>query len=521
MNHSQAILLIISLLLTVACTPGFRVSSQNMDSQDRSAHTEGSTVDTSGIEAYKTTVYAFVRQNCTACHESIQTPKFATANIKESFEIAQTLVNFNSPELSKFVERAENGHCGVSNCMGNGNIMLDAIKAWNALWRQSKQGPTVQWASIALSTTESSATLRVKLISDFPPSKDLSIPFTIDGTAKNPQDHALGTSGMIVLPALKSQAEFDIALMNDAIYEVNSQITLTLQQVAGLNLGANQTLTVSIVDDDPTPSVQFISASQTLLENAELANLEIHLSSLSQQDVIIPYTVSGSAEHPSDHLLMNGSVTIPAMRQSTLLKFNVVNDTAFEGNENVIVALGQPTGGTLGEVTSHTVQIQDDDAPSTLQFQTVAQTTTEGTATVTVRVELIGTSTLPISVDYNIGGTSVAPADHNLLNGSLDFPVGTTVQNITFSAATDTLFEGDETIIVTLATPTNAMLGTKTMHTITVKDSASEPTIQFNVATQKISESVGQAFVSLSLSGSTTKDVSVPVTVSGTASGGS
>jgi hypothetical protein len=81
--------------------------------------------------------------------------------------------------------------------------------------------------------------------------------------------------------------------------------------------------------------------------------------------------------------------------------------------------------------------------------------------------------------------------------------------------------EGDETIIVTLSNPSNAILGTNTVHTyiITDNDVAWLPTIAFNTAASSGLESVSSADLQVDLSATSASNVTVDYTVSGTATG--
>jgi hypothetical protein len=68
----------------------------------QSAHTGssdagGSAVNAAGLEAFKTSVYAYSNsQGCVKCHGTIVAPKFASANINEAYAAAKSAVDFNA-----------------------------------------------------------------------------------------------------------------------------------------------------------------------------------------------------------------------------------------------------------------------------------------------------------------------------------------------------------------------------------------------------------------------------------------
>jgi hypothetical protein len=96
---------------------------------------------------------------------------------------------------------------------------------------------------------------------------------------------------------------------------------------------------------------------------------------------------------------------------------------------------------------------------------------------VTVTVELTATAGVPVTVPYTVGGTADGGGvDHDLVAGDFYIPPGSLTADVTFELVDDVEVEGDETIIVTLGTPQNAILGTPSEQTITIVD-----TDQYNV----------------------------------------
>ena len=62
----------------------------------------------------------------------------------------------------------------------------------------------------------------------------------------------------------------------------------------------------------------------------------------------------------------------------------------------------------------------------------------------------------------------------------------------------DAVAEPNETVMVTMGTPTNATLGATTVHTLTI--AAQVPTVSFTAAAQTVSEGVGTATITAQLS---------------------
>src|SRR5262249_27191577 len=152
-------------------------------------------------------------------------------------------------------------------------------------------------------------------------------------------------------------------------------------------LGANAVLTYTILDDDPTPTVQFTSASQSVSEGAGTATLTAQLSNPSAWDVTVPFTVSGSATgNGLAYTMAASTLTIPAGSTTGTISVAVVDDSKDEADETVVVTLGTPTNATPGATSFETLTILDNDPPPQVAFNMDRSRGDEGTTHVSLRV---------------------------------------------------------------------------------------------------------------------------------------
>ena len=118
--------------------------------------------------------------------------------------------------------------------------------------------------------------------------------------------------------------------------------------------------------------------------------------------------------------------------------------------------------------------INDDDAvPGTLQFDPTTVSAGEGAGTATFTVTRTGGSDGAVSVDYAVtGGTAAGSGtDYTLANGTLSFGNGETTKTITVAIVNDSLYEPNETVVVTLSNATGgASIGTNSSATLTIND---------------------------------------------------
>jgi len=74
----------------------------------------------------------------------------------------------------------------------------------------------------------------------------------------------------------------------------------------------------------------------------------------------------------------------------------------------------------------------------------------------------------PAIVNYTVAGTASAPDDHNAVSGSVQFNPGEYSKDISFNTATDGVMDPNETVVFTLMSATNAAIGVKKTHTVTI-----------------------------------------------------
>ncbi|MBN1674323.1 MAG: lamin tail domain-containing protein [Kiritimatiellae bacterium] len=115
------------------------------------------------------------------------------------------------------------------------------------------------------------------------------------------------------------------------------------------------------------------------------------------------------------------------------------------------------------------------DRTPSVAFDAAASNGSEGLSPATLGVSLSGTSPQTVRVGYAVTGGSASGGgtDYTLAGGTLTFAPGETGKSITLAITDDELEEQDETVVVTLSGPANAVLGTPASHTYTLNDNDS------------------------------------------------
>ena len=112
-----------------------------------------------------------------------------------------------------------------------------------------------------------------------------------------------------------------------------------------------------------------------------------------------------------------------------------------------------------------------------IQFSASVTSGDESLKTAQIPVILSSPSVLDVFVDYRVsGGTSEGKGmDYILEDGTLSISKGDTSANIEFPVIDDVAVEGEETILICLLNPTNALLGSNITHTHIIRDDDTLP----------------------------------------------
>ncbi|MEK7465232.1 MAG: Calx-beta domain-containing protein [Patescibacteria group bacterium] len=160
------------------------------------------------------------------------------------------------------------------------------------------------------------------------------------------------------------------------------------------------------------------------------------------------------------------------------------------------------------------------DAGTSVQFSSASATGGEGTSAVTVLIALSGVSMSPVTVNYAVVTASSTATgggvDYTFTNGTATIAAGATSTSVALTIANDEIYEGDETVVLALTSPSGATLGTNTSYTYTITDSSSPPAVTFSTSSSNINEGFSGTF-SVRLSAASGVTTTVPFTVSSTA----
>ncbi|SFM64442.1 Calx-beta domain-containing protein [Chitinophaga sp. YR627] len=376
----------------------------------------------------------------------------------------------------------------------------------------------------------------------------VTVNFTVAGTATAGTDYtALGVS--TIIPAGQNSVTLTVPVQDDQIIEATETVIATITGGSATNAGAftanliNATATVNINDNDNTTTNKVISiaAANDGTEPGTNAAFTISLPTgvTADEEVIVNFSVAGTATSGVDYTALGTSVTIPAGQNSATLTVPVLDDQIIEATETVIVTVTGGSATNAGTFTANatnataTVNISDDD--NTAANKVISITTANNgdepsnNGEFTISLPTGVTVNEDVTVNFTVAGTATAGTDYTALGTSVVIPAGQNSITLTVPVLDDQIIEGTEAVTVTITggTATNAgafTAGTNNVATVNINDddnTATNKVISITAANDGTEPGTNAAFtISLPAGVTVNEDITVNFTVAGTATAG-
>ena len=284
------------------------------------------------------------------------------------------------------------------------------------------------------------------------------------GTALAGSDFA-ATSGTITIAPGETSATISIPVSGDTLYEADETVQLTLSDASGATFagGAASLTATGTVKNDDAPPVATISSPSVTEGNSgnKTLTFTVTLSAASGLPATFAFATSNGTAASSDYNARSGTLTIAAGQTTGTISVTVLGDTRYEANETVRLTLTNPTGASFAGGAASLVgtgTITNDDAKPVASISNVSLVEgAAGTVNLVYTVTLSAVSGLATTIAYATSdGTATAGSDYAAKSGTLTIAAGQTTGTITVAVNGDALYEADETVTMTLSSPSGA-----------------------------------------------------------------
>ena len=422
--------------------------------------------------------------------------------------------------------------------------------------------PTVSFANTEAQGFETVTPVSIAVNLSTASYQDTTVDYTVSGTAVGGVNYTL-TNSTLIIGAGQTSVPISLGVLDSGKVEGNKTVVITLSNPTHATLGTNTIFTYTILNDhkDTTPpeltlngdnpmSVTkgdtFIDPGATALDDVDGdISSSIVITGTVNTNAVGTYTRTYTVKDAAKNITtktrtvnvtlattydiiatpgLHGTITPPgttAVNSGANQTYTITPDNGFKIETLIVDGASLATAGTYtftNVITSHTITATFSAiyvAP-TVAFEKTTDSGISSIGQVNIPVSLSGISNLDVTVNYKVTGTAVGGGvDYTLSNGILTIPAGEMTANITALITNVATYKPDQTIVIVLSAPVNAILGANNMFTYTITNNANTPIVGFDLATSSGPESVNSVLAPISISSATGKDVTVDYSVTG------
>jgi len=392
--------------------------------------------------------------------------------------------------------------------------------------------PLVTLSSSVSQVSESDTEITIQAQINTLSATDTNVFLSFGGTATANSDFD-ATNNKIIITAGQLTGTLSIPILNDSEEEgvINETLIISIDSVDGGVESGEQQSDIEIIDND-IPLITLTSSSSILNEDgdpvAEKINLIATSSIVYDTDIIVTLGVSGSATDDVDYAISaNKIITIPAGQLSAGIELTPINDTEFEGEENITIDIVSVTGRNSTEdgVQSINIVIADDDLAPTVEFVTTSSTQSESAGTISIEAQIASTSVYDIIIQLVVSGTAEEGTDYTISNGKkITITAGTLTGSLDLSIINDQYYEGASEIVTldvdTVTGAPGATEGGEQKIDITITDDEVAPTVSIASTANNMYENDASMDITATSTGLVDEDMVLVVSTSGTAVNG-
>jgi Calx-beta domain len=298
----------------------------------------------------------------------------------------------------------------------------------------------------------------------------INVDWNVTGLGSNPAHSSdfiggIFPSGTLHFAANELSKTITVQLTADATYEPDEDFSVTLSNASGGAILSTSTAQCTIVNDDAPTEFRFGTNDLDKFEGTGTTTsftFEIVRTGNTTVSSSIVYSISGSVQADDflNQALPTETIHFSPGQLSHTVTLLVSGDTQVEFDDTLIVALSDPSPGSVVATSTLNGLIKNDDAA--ISISSATQYFAEGNSgskLVNYTLTRSGYLGSLVSVDWNVSGGLNDSADGsdfvggNFPQGTISFPADglTTTQTISVPIQADTIAESDESYVIDLS----------------------------------------------------------------------
>lgn len=192
--------------------------------------------------------------------------------------------------------------------------------------------------------------------------QDVTIGLGFSGSATLNTDYSASSNSLIVA-AGGTSGSISVTAIQDSTYEGNETILVGITSVTNGSAGATNSLSITLVDDDPAPPVVSLTSSLTSIdENAGSAIVRALMSATHSATVTVTLGFAGTATNTTDYTRTTDAIVMTSGQTSGSIGITSIQDTLSESNETIVISIASITSGISSSSDTITITIVNEGA---------------------------------------------------------------------------------------------------------------------------------------------------------------
>ncbi len=371
------------------------------------------------------------------------------------------------------------------------------------------------------SVQEDAGTTTITVLIDQKADIDIPVYFRTFGTARKAADgdFTIVASPITILKGTLS-TDIDITLVDDAIYEPDQTVYVSLDSASYIYKGADTLSILTITDEDSPPNVT-LSGDASISEDGGVSTIVATLDLVSEVTSYITIQAAGVDSTPVQYTLSGTTITIPQGSLTGSITVTAVNNSDDTDDADVDIEIVSTTNCTEATPQSFEVTIVDDDLPRASISSVDNSPFIETGGIASIQLQLDRPSWQNITVIMSYGGNAVKDADYATSLDTIIFPAGVTQKTYSITGLSDPFDEDlQEVIAIEIDAVLNgAEFGTQ-VDTAYILDDDATPQVSFDLNSSSVAEDGDSTVVRLDVSAVSNRDITVYYSLQGSAESG-
>ena len=339
-------------------------------------------------------------------------------------------------------------------------------------------------------------------------------------------DYTLSSAKTLTIAAgdTASSGTVTITANGNAVDSDDKRMTISATAAGAPGAANPPDATLTILDDDGTPTVSLVLSSSSVSENGGAATVTAALSGTSSEAVTVTVAAAaGTGAAVGDYTLSSAkTLTIAAGDTASSGTVTITaNDNAVDSPDKSVTVSGKTTGGSgMADPKPVALTLTDDEATPTARLALSPASVAEAGGAASVTATLSGASSEAVTVTVSAApGTNAAADDYTLSSANtLTIAAGSTASAgaVTVTAEPDTTDSADKRVTLSGAAAGGNGVDDPADATLTIVDDDALPTLSLALSSATIDESGSGnvATVTAALSHPSGEAVEVAVSVS-------